>query len=109
MLVGTCWKTVSAKVAENGQTAADHRLRHRLCPRIRIAFIVEHLQVEVPCPRSPPLKPQSPPVYNLNGCLFIVEHLQVEVPCPRSPPLKPQSPPVPKLKGCLFIVEHLHV
>lgn len=24
MLVGTCWKTVSAKVAENGQTAADH-------------------------------------------------------------------------------------
>ena len=49
------------------------RLRCRLCLRIRLACAPGAL----PCPRSPPLKPQSPPVPNLKGCLFIVEHLHV--------------------------------
>ena len=43
----------------------------RLCPR-GIFEAQKHLRVEVSSPQFTPLKPQSPPVRNLNGCLFIV-------------------------------------
>ena len=43
----------------------------RLCPR-GIFEAQKHLRVEVSSPQFTPLKPQSPPARNLNGCLFIV-------------------------------------